>query len=174
MVKAAVMGVLLSLVIAFVVILVATWNWWISLLGLLNIVAITVVFLGLVPIVGWSLGENECIFLIAVVGLSVDYSVHLLHAYHHGAGADREDRARHALSEMGISVINSSATTLLAAAILFACGFYFFLQFGAFIFMVIGLSILMSITLLIPLLIIAGPSGDRGFMPRCCRRKVDE
>jgi len=173
MVKAAVMGVLLSLVIAFVVILLATWNWWIALLGFVNIIGISVVFLGFVPIIGWSLGENECIFLIAVVGLSVDYSVHLLHAYHHGKDTDREGRCRHALAEMGISVINSSVTTLLAAAILFACGFYFFLQFGAFIFLVIGLSILMSISFLMPLLIVAGPPGDKGFLPNCRRQKAE-
>jgi len=171
MVKAAIMGIALSLLIAFLVLLLTTMNWVVALLGLVNIMAISIIFLGLVPIIGWSLGENECIFLIAVVGLSVDYTVHLLHSFNHGRG-DREDRARHALGEMGISVTNSAITTLLASLILFGCGFYFFFQFGAFIFFVIGLSILASITFLIPLLLVAGPKEGQGSIP-CCRAAQD-
>lgn len=162
MVQAAIMGVLLSLVIAFLVMMIATGNWWVALLGWVNISGITSVFLGLIPLIGWSLGENECIFLIAVVGLSVDYTVHLLHVYNHSEEGDRENRTQHALAEMGISVTNSAITTLLAALILFGCGFYFFLQFGAFIFLVIGFSILMSMTFLIPLMLLFGPQDEQG------------
>lgn len=161
MVKAAVLGILLSLLISFIVLIITTLNYWVALLGLTNIAAISVVFLGMMPIIDWSLGENECIFLIAVVGLSVDYTVHLLHSYNHGPPG-REARCKHALAEMGISVVNSSVTTLLAAIILFGCGFYFFFQFGAFIFFVIGFSILMSIFLLIPLLLLLGPHEGQG------------
>mmetsp|Transcript_19436 Transcript_19436/g.41739 ORF Transcript_19436/g.41739 Transcript_19436/m.41739 type:complete len:1230 (+) Transcript_19436:66-3755(+) len=165
MVQAAIMGIGMSLLISFVVLVLVTWNWWVAGLGLLNIVAITCVFMGIIPIMGWSLGENECIFLIAVVGLSVDYTVHLLHVYHHCPHKTRVARAREALAEMGVSVINSALTTLLAAAILFGCGFYFFFQFGAFIFLVIGFSIVMSITLLIPLLTTIGPQNEQGDLP---------
>jgi len=96
--------------------------------------------------------------------------VHLLHSYNHGSG-DREERTKHALAEMGISVTNSAITTLAAAIILFGCGFYFFFQFGGFIFFVIGFSIIMSITLLIPLLLVAGPKNGAGSI-MCCRRKA--
>jgi hypothetical protein len=53
-------------------------------------------------------------------------------------------------------------TTLAAASLLFACGFLFFFQFGAFIFTVILLSIVMSLTFLIPLLIRIGPEREQG------------
>jgi len=165
LVKAAILGVCLSLVVTGIVLLVVTRNWWITTIGMCNLLAIVCVFLGLMPIIGWSLGQNECIFLIAVVGLSVDYSVHLVHVYNTSWYSDREKRAQHALTEMGISVTNSAVTTLLAAAILFNCGFYFFLQFGAFIFLVISFSIAMSILFLIPLLLTIGPEGSQGDLP---------
>lgn len=176
MVKAAIMGIFLSLFVAFLVMVLTTQNWWTSLLGLVNIVAISVVFLGVMPIIGWSLGESECIFLIAVVGLSVDYTVHLLHSYNHAEGTSREERSKHALAEMGISVTNSAITTLLASVILFGCGFYFFFQFGGFIFFVIGFSILMSITFLIPLVLVAGPEGESGVLnfKACMPKKSDK
>jgi predicted RND superfamily exporter protein len=100
MIKGAVLGVCLSLVVAFVVMLVTTMNWWISLLGIANILAIVCLLMGFFPIFGWSLGENECIFMIAAVGLSVDYTVHLLHAYNHATEELRAEKTRVALGEM--------------------------------------------------------------------------
>jgi hypothetical protein len=169
MVKAAVLGICLSLVITFIILTVTTQNWMIAGLGLINIVAISGVFLGIVPLIDWSLGENECIFLIAVVGLSVDYTVHLLNCYNGVTSPDRESRVRMALGEMGISVVNSALTTVLAAAILFGCGFYFFMQFGAFIFFVIGFSIVMSIFFLMPMMMLFGPENESGRLG-CWRR----
>ena len=162
MVKAATMGIGLSLLVCYIVLLATTWNWWTSTLGLVCIICITATFLGVVPLLGWSLGENECIFMIATVGLSVDYTVHLLHAYNSTPAKSRIERSHAALEEMGISVANSAITTLFAAGMLFACGFYFFFQFGGFIFMVIGLSILMSTNFMMPLLMLIGPEGEQG------------
>jgi hypothetical protein len=170
MVKAATMGILLSLLVTVIVMTAATMSLWLAALGAVNIVAITVIFLGIVPLIGWSLGENECIFLIATVGLSVDYTVHLLHSYNSAQADSRQERVRLALSEMGISVANSAITTLLSAAILFGCGFNFFFQFGGFIFIVIGLSILLSTNLLMPLLLLFGPEGEQGRLRPCASR----
>merc|ERR1719343_838313 len=152
----------MSLVVAFIVMIIATANWWISAIGLLNIMSIVAIILGWMPLLGWSLGEYECIFMIATVGLSVDYTVHLLHAYNHVVEFDRLTKAKGAMAEMGVSVVSSAITTLLAASLLFACRFYFFFQFGAFIFIVIFASILMSLTFLMPLIMLIGPEGDQG------------
>merc|ERR1712086_371431 len=88
MVKGAILGIVCSLLVAFLILVLATMNWWTAALGLLNICAEVCVFLGLLPVIGWSLGEYECIFMIATVGLSVDYTVHLLHAYNHSHAED--------------------------------------------------------------------------------------
>jgi predicted RND superfamily exporter protein len=170
MLRSALMGVLLSLVVSLLVMLATTLNWWTSLIGIFNIFTILGVFLGTLPILGWELGEYESIFMIATVGLSVDYTVHLLHAFNHAHGEDgrpaealtKKEKAKSALGEMGISVVSSAITTLLSASILFACNFYFFYQFGSFIFLVIGLSILAALTALMPLVMLIGPDGDRG------------
>jgi len=171
MVRAAGSGIFLSLLLALLVLLLTTKNWRAAVLGVANIAAITSVFFGILPCIGWSLGENECIFLIAVVGLSVDYTVHLIHAYFLCEQDDRQSRAQHALAEMGISVINSAITTLLASAVLFCCGFWFFVQFGGFIFIVIGLAIIMSIFFLMPLMMVIGPEGKQGDLRWMCRRR---
>mmetsp|Transcript_22143 Transcript_22143/g.39788 ORF Transcript_22143/g.39788 Transcript_22143/m.39788 type:complete len:1236 (+) Transcript_22143:70-3777(+) len=176
MVKAAMLGILLSLTVTYIVMVMTTMNIRIATLGILNITAITCAFLGVLPIIGWSLGENECIFMIASVGLSVDYTVHLLHAYSSVTEPGRLQRAKGALAEMGISVANSAVTTLLAAAILFGCGFFFFFQFGGFIFAVIGLSNIMAFNLLIPLLVLFGPEEKQGSLEGlvCVKRRESQ
>lgn len=162
MLQGAISGVALSLVVAYVVMTLATRNWWTATLGLVNLVTIVGVFLGFLPLLGWSLGEYECIFIIATVGLSVDYTVHLLHAYNHSTAQTRHDRSQQALQEMGISVVSSALTTLMAAFVLFFCGIYFFFQFGAFIFLVISLSIVLSLFFLMPVMMLVGPEYEQG------------
>jgi len=67
MVKAAILGVCLSLVVTCIVLLLVTCNWWVTGVGMLNLLAIVCVFLGLMPLIGWSLGQNECIFLMLLL-----------------------------------------------------------------------------------------------------------
>merc|ERR1711871_987003 len=93
LVTAAVQGILTSLSVAALVLFLITGNIILALIGLINICCITGVFLGMIPLLGWELGKSECIFLIAVVGLSVDYSVHILHSYNEHSG-DREQKMR--------------------------------------------------------------------------------
>merc|ERR1719210_2463857 len=105
-------GILTSLGVAFGALCLVTFNWAIAALGLLNITIILILFLGIMPLMGWQLGVYESIFLIMTVGLSVDYTVHLLHAYNHSVGATREEKPRDAMSAMGITVLSGAITTL--------------------------------------------------------------
>jgi hypothetical protein len=162
LVTAAIQGIFTSLGVAFLVLVLVTYNILIALIGLLNITAITVVFLGLIPIFDWELGTSECIFLIAVVGLSVDYSVHMLHAYNEHEADNRNHKLKNSLETMGISVLSGAITTLLASVPLFLCLMRFFSQYGQFIFFVCLFSFTLAIGLLSPLLITIGPEGRCG------------
>lgn len=162
LVEEAKKSVAVSFVIAFIVLVLVTWNAYISLLGTLNIGVIILVFLGLWPVIGWELDLFNVIFLIMAVGLAVDYTVHLLHAFNESMGEDRLVRTRQALASMGITVLSGAVTTLLAACPLFGCQSVMLQRYGIFIFIVIFLSILLAITLLVPLLLAVGPNKDFG------------
>merc|ERR1712137_1010584 len=149
-------------IIAFVVLVLVTWNAYIALLGTLNIGVIILVFGGLWPALGWELDLFNVIFLIMAVGLAVDYTVHLLHAFNESMGEDRYKRTQQALASMGITVLSGALTTLLAASPLFGCQTTMLQRYGTFIFIVIFLSILLAITLLVPLLLAVGPNKDFG------------
>ncbi|CAK0901789.1 unnamed protein product [Prorocentrum cordatum] len=167
--SAAIQGILVSLFVTAVVLALVTFNWVLALIGLLNISVITVIFLGVMPLIPWELGSNECIFLIAVVGLAVDYSVHLLHAYNEHEAGTREEKMQGALGTMGISVASGAITTMGAGLTLFQCDIAFFQQYGSWcvfrlpaIFLVILISLVAALTNLPPLLLLMGPEGDRG------------
>merc|ERR1712032_310558 len=70
----------MCLILAWVILCLATTNWIMATLSLLCIVAILIVFAGCLPLFGFSLGIFESVGLIVVLGLSVDYTVHIAHS----------------------------------------------------------------------------------------------
>merc|ERR1712039_589564 len=107
---------------------------------------------GVIAIAGLGLGIFEAIGLIIVVGLAVDYSVHICHSYNEtrfiqGEAATRFLKTQHALTEMGISVVSGAATTFLASLFLVAATFAFYYVFGIFMLMTVIFSLLVSLTI---------------------------
>merc|ERR1711916_307923 len=60
------------------------------------------------------------------VGLSIDYSAHIAHAFLHVHEETRKARVSKALGEMGVSVINGASSTFLAVVVLSPSASYIF------------------------------------------------
>lgn len=107
--------------------------------GMALIVTCTVALV-LLDIVGYmhywdvSLNAVSVINLVLAIGLSVDYSVHVAHAFMHKQGTKTE-RARLALGEMGVSVINGAISTFLAVSVLSQSKSYVFEVFFKMFFL---------------------------------------
>lgn len=97
-----------------------------------------------------------------VVGLSVDYVVHLAEGYHMSAHADRMLRLRDMLEEVGISVFSGACTTLGASIFMLFAQIQFLVNFGIFMFCTIGFSLVFSLGFFTTLMGLLGPSGDTG------------
>merc|ERR1712038_1214346 len=54
---------------------------------------------------GWTVGSLESILITILAGFSIDYVVHLAHAYKEASG-DTYERTKTAFGEMGVSVLN--------------------------------------------------------------------
>jgi hypothetical protein len=155
------------LALAWLILCVATTNWIMASIALMCIFVILFLCGGVLAISGYALGIFEAIGLIIVVGLAVDYSVHICHSYNEtrfikGEAATRFLKTQHALTEMGISVVSGAATTFLASLFLVAASFAFYYIFGIFMLMTVIFSLLVSLTMLPALLCILGPEGERG------------
>merc|ERR1711916_160792 len=61
---------------------------------------------------GWKLGIIESVIVTVIIGLAVDYIVHLANSYMEAPAKTRFERTQHALTEMGISVLSASITTV--------------------------------------------------------------
>lgn len=162
LVDTAIQGIAGGISLAFVIITLATKNIVTGFLATLNICVVTVSVVGLIPMAGWKLGVLESLNLSLVVGLAVDYVVHLAEGYHSSPATDRLTRTRDMLDHVGISILSGALTTLGAAAFMFAAVILFFMQFGLFMFATIGFSLFYSIFGFCVLMGLWGPQGNRG------------
>ena len=119
-----------------------------------------------------------------LVGLAVDYVVHLAEGYRNSLHKDRLNRTRDMLEEMGPSVFSGACTTLGASLFMFFAQVTFFMQFGVFLFCTIGFSLFFSLGLFTVLMGLLGPQNNFGsliplfnkiktaFANCCCRKKL--
>lgn len=170
----AVQGVAIGLCLALPVLVFTTCNWIIGLLAALTISLITNAVVGLIPMLGWKLGVMESLNLTLVVGLAVDYCVHLADGYVRSKKTKRVDRVRDMLKTVGVSVLSGACTTLGASAFMLGSQIIFFFQFGIFMFCTVGFSIIFALGFFTVMVGLIGPEGDRGslkhfitcFLPR--------
>jgi len=130
--SSAIQGALIGVAIAFVVLLACTWSILLTVFATLSILATLVSVLGILTMFGWTLGSVEAILISILAGFSVDYVVHLAHAFSHNYGT-LEERIIDTFSEMGSPVLSGMITSVLASLPLFACSLQFFEKFGSFL-----------------------------------------
>lgn len=97
-----------------------------------------------------------------VVGLTVDYVVHLSEGYHMSKRSDRMSRVQDMLETMGLSVFSGACTTLGASLFMFFAQIQFIIRFGMFMFCTIGFSLLYSLGFFTTVMAIVGPNNEVG------------
>lgn len=153
----AVQGMLFTAGLAFLVLLLSTCNWLLSLYAMLGVVGvISSVFL-VVNLLGWEFGIPEALALIVIIGFSVDYVLHIGTHYVSAVGETRKAKTQLALGEIAVSVLGGGVTTFgVAVALLFAT-FQLFFRFGVFIGLTVPFSLLYALLFFTALLHTAGP-----------------
>lgn len=91
-----------------------------------------------------------------------DYTVHLADSFMGSKSITREEKVTDALVHTGSSVLSGAISTLSASIPMFGAQIIFFVKFGAFVFMTIGLSLIFSLGFFCAVLTIAGPLGKFG------------
>mmetsp|Transcript_19213 Transcript_19213/g.67820 ORF Transcript_19213/g.67820 Transcript_19213/m.67820 type:complete len:1060 (-) Transcript_19213:922-4101(-) len=155
-------GIAIAFPCAFLVLVMATRNWIIATYAILSVASVVVCVLGFVQSVGWALGIAESIAGVIVIGLAVDFSLHLSHFYVEAPVADRQGRVRYALRSVGFTVIAGAATTLGAGAMLFIGQLTFFTRMAVLLTSTITFSFLSSMGFFCALCALVGPEGDAG------------
>lgn len=130
-------NVLLALVVVFIAALIFLADLSAALIVLINIAVVDVCLLGFIHWFGMHINMVIAINVLLAIGLTVDYSAHIAHAYMHTSGT-RDERARKALEHIGVSVFNGGVTTFIATlALAFARTYVFQVFFRCFVLIVI-------------------------------------
>jgi len=123
----------LSMLATWSVLLLSTRSFRLAAAATTCIACVAVDFIGFMVLSGWSLGIVESICMTVVVGLSVDYIVHIAHAYVRSKSDTNEKRIGEALQRMGVSVACGALTSIGGSCFLLGCVIVFFNKFGTFI-----------------------------------------
>ena len=158
-----------SVAIVSLSILVFTSNVLLMAFTTLCILSVVLCLLGLFVLWGWPLGAMEAISVPLVVGLAVDYCLHLSHAYNTASDpstgkrwTSRRDRAQQGLLDVGPSITAAALTTVACMLVLLACRIVVFAQFGLILAVTLALGIALTLTTFTAALVIIGPQDEQG------------
>lgn len=159
-------GLYICFPVSFLVLLFATFNWYLSLISIISIAFVVGNVLGFCSyFMGWTLGIAETVASVIVIGFSIDYTLHIGHMYQESSdlGMDtRNDRTRYALERMGTTVLAGAITTAGSAMFMFACQMTFFYKMAVLISITIFFSLIYSLGFLISCMILFGPEKRFG------------
>lgn len=163
----------MALILAYVVLLFATRNVVVASMAIVCVSSIVCSTIAFAWWNGWKLGMMEAIVFVMVIGLSVDYVVHLADAYLESPHHDRASRSRFMLGKMGMSIVSGATTTLGSSFVLTFTYITFFKKFGFVILFCILESLITSLIFFPAIMSLVGPQGSFGQLrlPQWCREK---
>ena len=164
--------------VAFGVLIIATFNIFVSIYAIISIIFIVASVMGVVQMVGYDLGVAESIAGIIVIGFSVDYVVHMAHMYmeaHEIKKLDtRLERVAYACENMGGTVVAGAVTTGGSGSFMFFCQLVFFYKMALLIVMTILFSFLFAFCFFVPVLALVGPNIGEGNVDVWWKKRSDE
>ena len=174
LVSVVVNGIILILPCAWVIMFLFTGSVLAATWATITVALITGSLLGGVKVAfKFSLGIGEAIAGCMVGGLSVDYTLHLSHAFMHSSKPDRDGKVLDAATTMGVTVLAGSITTFGSALFMLPCQLTFFSKMCTLIGGTIGFSIIYALFFFMPAMALFGPWGESrslvGHIMHCAR-----
>merc|ERR1719433_963180 len=148
----------LAMACVFVVTLILLANLPICLMVLLSVVLTLVDIVGFLHFWDITIDIISCVNIVLAIGLCVDYSVHIGHAYMVAAG-NRVERAQEAVGSIGPAVFNGGFTTFLALVLLGASSSHVFLSFFKVFVLTVVFGLFHGLFLFPSLLAMLGPQN---------------
>ena len=129
-----------------------------SLIVFLHVALVDAALLACLWLAGYSFNMITSIVIVLAVGLSVDYSTHIVYAFLEAQGPDRHDRVQTAMRHIGSTVLNGGITTWLSIAVLATAKAYVFKIFFISFTIIVVFALLYGLLLIPVLLAIIGPN----------------
>uniref|UniRef100_A0A8C4XD83 Protein dispatched homolog 1 n=1 Tax=Erpetoichthys calabaricus TaxID=27687 RepID=A0A8C4XD83_ERPCA len=155
----------LSVTVAFIVMLLTTWNIVISLYAIISITGTIFVTVGSLVLLGWELNVLESVTISVAVGLSVDFAVHYGVAYRLAPYHDRDRKVRFSISRMGSAIAMAALTTFVAGALMMPSNVLAYTQLGTFMMLIMCISWAFATFFFQCMCRCIGPQGNCGQIP---------
>lgn len=121
----------MSVLFAFLVVLISLRNFKLAFMVILSILLIIVCLMAFMfGILQWRFGAIEAVGLIVFVGSSVDYSLHMAEAFSQVKQGSSFLRIKGALTHTGGAIVAAAITTTLAGVPILFCTIRVFARFG--------------------------------------------
>jgi len=151
-----------NIALALICVFLTTWlllfNVWVSL-QVMSCVFLTLVNVGgFIHFWGLTIDTVSCTMLIIAIGLCVDYSAHIAHAFMSSTGS-RNERVQAALSDIGPAVLNGGFSTFLAFVLLAGSRSHVFSVFFKVFFLVVIFGLFNGLLFLPVMLSFIGPAS---------------
>ena len=108
---------------------------------------------------GLAIDTSAAVLLSVALGLAVDYSAHIAHAFITKPGNSRDQRIQKVVVEIGPAVFNGGFSTFLAFSILMISKSYVFKVFFKIFFLVVVFGLYYGLIVLPVILSLVGPSA---------------
>ena len=156
-------GIAIIMPCAFLILLVSSGSFVSAALATLTVALITGSLLGGCKLAfGFALGIGEAIAGNIVIGLAVDYTLHLSHTYAESPDPTREGKTRYAATVMGVTVLAGASTTFVSSLFMLPCQLTFFTDMCTLIGGTVLFSLTYALLFFMPLMALVGPKR-RGF-----------
>lgn len=155
-------GMACSIFFAFVILLITTRNYTISLYSVVSISLVIATIMSSIKILNWSLGIAESIGLIVFIGFSVDYIVHMSHQYVESVFDKKKNRVDSCFQQIGSTILNGAVTSFVAGIFLFLCQYSYLHKFGVLMIVTIISSLFFAMIFFPALCYYVGPEFKEG------------
>eukprot|EP00941_MAST-03F_sp_MAST-3F-sp1_P002399 g2399.t1 len=169
---------------AFLSVYIFTSSIRVAALMMIGVGGTVVVVLGSFPIFGWPFGIVEAISISILLGSSIDYPLHVAESFIDVTSMIAREKGQYrgienvslqnsrrneeqkefgrvvsiAMQRIGGAIFNASFTTMVSVCFLFFCQFNVLREVGFLILFSAGVSITFTVSLLVPMLALCGPS----------------
>jgi hypothetical protein len=156
----------LAMLCVFVVTFVLLVNFPICLMVLICVILTLVDIVGFLHFWDITIDTLSMINIVLAIGLCVDYSVHIAHAFLVSKGS-RVERATQALTDIGPAVLNGGFTTFLAISLLIFSSSHVFITFFKVFLLTVMFGLYHGLIFLPVILAMVGP------LPSDCEKEGD-
>ncbi len=164
-------SIVLSISVAFVVMLLTSLNVLITIYALFTITLAIAATIACLVFMGWELSIIESVTISLAVGLSIDFTIHYGVAYRLSSEKRSAGRVREAFARVGSAVVMAALTTFLAGTAVMPSHIMAYRQLGIFLMLVMAMSWLFATFFFQSLCHLAGPRGNFCQIPLPCARK---